>query len=139
MLLNTNNVSYLRSPSRHYTGAVRSSSQSSRQFREGDRRTESRNESPVGPQTVWLSKKMKELTENQTGKTATTNTDPVSSRARIYERNISTSTYASSLNDQERTERTTRTFLDDLGSSMKNGASISPTDSFICQSIEIKW
>ena len=76
---------------------------------------------------------MKELTENQTPSSSTTNTDPVtaSSRARIYERNISTSTYASSLNDQERTERTTRTFLDDLGSNMKNGANLSPTDSFI--------
>ena len=122
---------YLRSPSRHYSGAGRSSSQTSRHYPgpDGDRR----NESPVGPQTVWLSKKMKELTENQTPSSSTTNTDPVtaSSRARIYERNISTSTYASSLNDQERTERTTRTFLDDLGSNMKNGANLSPTDSFI--------
>ena len=91
----------------------------------------------MGPQTVWLSKKMKELTENQetarTPRTPTTNTEPVtvSSRARAYERNISTSTYASTLNDQDRTERTTRTFLDELGSNIKNGANLSPTDSFI--------
>ena len=131
MLIHANYVCYLRSPSRqHYCGVGRSSSQTSRHYR-----TEGRTESPVGPQTVWLSKKMKELTETQTEtpRTATTHTDPVSasSRARIYERNISTSTYASSLTDQERTERTTRTFLDDLGSSMKNGGNLSPTDSFI--------
>lgn len=87
----------------------------------------------MGPHTVWLSKKMKELTENQTANTTAINTNPdtVSSRARNYERNISTSTYASSLNDQERTERTTRTFLEELGSNIKNGANLSPTDSFI--------
>ena len=110
---------FCRSPSRqHYPGG-RSASQ-----------TEARNvsNSPVGPQAVWLSKKMKELTE----KTPTTAVNTASSsRSRIFERNISTSSYCSTINDQNRTERTTRTYLDELGSKMKNGSDLSPSDSFI--------
>ena len=84
-----------------------------------------------GPHTVWLSKKMKELTEKTPTTATATSAISASSRSRILERNISTSSYCSTINDQERTERTTRNYLDELGSKMRSGAEASPTDSFI--------
>ena len=116
----SNRVSCLRSSSRQY-----SSGRSVSQHRERDMTGP---DSPVGGHTVWLSKKMKELTEKTPASVTATSASP---RSRMLERNISTSSYSSTINDQERTERTTRSYLDELGSKMKTGGEFSPTDSFI--------
>ena len=91
--------------------------------------------SPVGTQTVFLSKKMKELTEKQQSSPVPFSSSGRNNYGRIkpYERSPPTKrpVASHSLDEYGKTERTTRSFLDELSSKKIGGDDMSPTDSFI--------
>ena len=93
--------------------------------------------SPVGPQTVFLSKKMKELTEKQQRSSPVPFSNSVRNNYESikpsFERSTPTKIPASSHNNDDygKTERTTRSFLDELSNKKNGGNDLSPTDSFI--------
>jgi len=105
--------------------------------------------SPVGPGTVFLSKKMKELTEKQSQQQQRSSSSPVLyptsqssfERAKSYdvEKNTPTTTSYSNINhdynksSERNTNTNTRSFLDELSSKRMTGEGrdMSPTDSFI--------
>ena len=123
-----------RSPSAAYTRSMSASDRD--RDREVERITSKYTaSSPVGPQTVFLSKKMKELTEKQRSSPVPFSSSVRNSyeRAKPYERSPPTkrSVTSHSIDDYGKNERTTRSFLDELSSKKIGGDDMSPTDSFI--------
>ena len=129
-ILNHYTSSHFRSPAAFH----RSMSASDRdRDREVERITSKYTSSPVGPQTVFLSKKMKELTEKQQQSSSPVPFSNCESIKPSYEVSTPTKMPASSHNNDEygKTERTTRSLLDELSNKKIGGNDLSPTDSFI--------